>query len=264
MSHHPDDRARGASYVSGRVIVIEGPAAMQNTPDISALMHNTRNIYIGIAVLVALVGLGPSGLRMPAYVGVMGLVAWLLFLSIQGKTPREIPVELMLGVVSEVTPFPNARAFTISKYPNSGVVTGAVRLRVGLQPVYMKSAAHPNVGDAVAVAVIPNEAKDGPFVGVPFEALMLRDDSRTDAEGRYLTIPEARMIVPTGTRLWLVVGLSVLLIGFLFPIYFVVVIKRSYDIKYGWQRALAEAERRVVLGGGAAASANTLATELLA
>jgi hypothetical protein len=229
-----------------------------------ALMYNTRNIYIGIAALVLIVGLGPGGLKMPAYLGVMALVAWLLYLSIQGKTARVIPVTTLLGVVSEVMPMPSARGFTIAKYPNSGVVEGAIRLRIGLKPAYMKCLAHPNVGDAVVAAVIPNELKEGPFADVPLEALILRDDSRKDAEGRYLSIPDARMIVPTGTRLWLVAGLCVLLIGFVFPVYFVVIIKRSYDIKFGWERALAEARRLVVLGHGAAESANTLATELLA
>lgn len=223
---------------------------MQNTSDISALLHNARNIYIGIAALVLLMGLGPSGLLMPAYLGIMGLVAWLLFLSIEGKTARQIPVEVIHGVVSEVVPFPTARGFTISNYPNSGAVEGALRITVGLKLLYMKALAPPTVGDAVAVAVIPNELKDGPFTDIPFEALILRDDSRKDANGRYLTIPAARMAVPTGTRLWLAVALSVLLIGFLFPIYFVVVIKRSYDIKFGWQRALAEAERLVVIPAG--------------
>lgn len=237
---------------------------MQNTSDISALAYNTRNIYIGIAALVLLVGLGPSGLKVPAYLGVMALVAWLLYLSIQGKTARVIPVTSLLGVVSEVVSMPSARGFTISKYPNSGVVEGAIRLRVGLKLVYMKCLAAPNVGDAVAVAVIPNELKDGPFADVPLEGLILRDDSRRDAEGRYLTTPDARMIVPTGTRLWLVVGLCVLFIGFVFPIYFVAIIKRSYDIKFGWERALVEAQRLVVIGSGAAESTNTLAAGLLA
>lgn len=237
---------------------------MQNTPNVSTLMHDTRNIYIGIAALVLLVGLGPSGLRMPAYVGVMALVAWLLFLSIQGKTAREIPVKAICGVISDVTPLPTARGFTITRYPNSGVVEGAIRFKVGLQLVYMKCRAQPNVGDAVVAVVIPNEAKDGPFADVPFEALILRNDSRTEAEGRYLAIPDARMIVPTGTRLWLVVALSVLLIGFLFPIYFIAIIKRSYDIKFGWERALVEAKRLVVTGAGAAAPADGIAAALLA
>lgn len=237
---------------------------MQNTSDLSALMYNTRNIYIGIAVLVLLVGLGPSGIKMPAYIGVMGLAAWLLYLSVEGKTARVIPVTTLCGVVAEVMPMPSARGFTIAKYPNSGVVEGAIRLRIGLKLVYMKCLAAPNVGDAVVAAVIPNELKDGPFADVPLEGLILRDDSRNDAEGRYLTIPDARMIVPTGTRLWLVVGLCVLLIGFVFPIYFIAIIKRSYDIKFGWERALAEAQRLVVIGSGAAESTNTLASGLLA
>ncbi|HEY1890899.1 MAG TPA: hypothetical protein VGG63_10860 [Steroidobacteraceae bacterium] len=237
---------------------------MQNTSDISALLHNTRNIYIGIAGLVLLMGLGPSGLLMPAYLGIMGLVAWLLFLSIEGKTARQIPVEVIHGVVSEVVPFPTARGFTISNYPNSGAVEGAVRIKVGLKLLYMKALAQPNVGDAVAVAVIPNEAKGGPFADIPFEALILRDDNRNDAEGRYLTIPAARMVVPTGTRLWLAVALSVLLIGFLFPIYFVVVIKRSYDIKFGWERALAEAERLVIIPAGGTSPEDAVLGALLA
>lgn len=235
---------------------------MQNTSDISALAHNTRNIYIGIAVLVLIVGLGPSGLRMPAYLGVMGLVAWLLYLSIQGKTARAFPVSLIHGVVAEVVPFPTAHGFTIAKYPNSGAVEGAVRLRVGLKLLYMKSLAHPNVGDTVVVAVIPNEAKDGPFADVPFEAIMLRDDSRNDTQGRYLKIPDARMQVPSGMRMWFLVAVSVMLIGFLFPIYFIAIIKRSYDVKFGWERAMAEAERLVGAAGSAPAAADTLATEL--
>ncbi|HEX4269616.1 MAG TPA: hypothetical protein VHY36_17140 [Steroidobacteraceae bacterium] len=235
---------------------------MQNTPEISALAHNTRNIYIAIAALTLVVGLGPSGLKMPAYLGVMGLVAWLLFLSINGKTAREIPVKTICGVVSDVTPFPTAQTFTISGYPNSGLVEGAIRFTVGLHVVYMKSLAQPAVGHAVVVAVIPNEAKDGPFAGVPFEALMLRDDTRRDPEGRYLTIPDAHMKVPTGTRLWLAAALSVLLIGFLFPIYFVVVVKRSYDIKFGWERALAEARR--ILASGDMTSAEAMVSGLLA
>lgn len=48
---------------------------MQNTTDISALMQNPRNIYIAIAVLTFLVAFG-GGLRMPACMGVMALVAW--------------------------------------------------------------------------------------------------------------------------------------------------------------------------------------------
>lgn len=237
---------------------------MQNTSDISALLHKTHNIFIGIAVLVLLMGLGPGSLMVPAYLGIMGLVAWLLFISIEGRTARRIPVNLIHGVVSEVVPFPAARGFTISNYPNSGAVAGAIRIRVGLKLMYMKSPAQPNIGDAVVVAVIANEAKDGPFADVPFEALILRDDSRKDAEGRYLTIPAARMVVPTGTRLWLTVALSVLLIGFIFPIYFVVVIKRSYDIKFGWERALAEAERRVVIHAGDPTSAEAILTRALA
>lgn len=228
-------------------------------------MQNTRNIYIAITVLVLIVGLGPSGTRMPAYLGVMGLVAWLIWLSIQGKTPRSFPVERIFGVVSDLTPLPTARGFTITKYPNSGIVDGAMRFRVGTQMVYMKCNAPLKAGDEVVAAVTPNEAREAPGAGVPFEVLALRDDSRTDGEGRYLKIPDARMIVPTGTRLWIVAASMVLLIGFLFPIYFIAIIKRSYDVKFGWEHAMAEAERLVDAGGGAAAtSANTWATELLA
>lgn len=237
---------------------------MQNTADISALMHNTRNIYIGIAALTLLVGLGPSGIRMPAYLGVIGLVAWLIWLSIQGKTPRRFPVQRIFGVASDVTPFPGARAFTISKYPNSGTVDGAMRFRVGGQLLYMKCNAPLKAGDAVVAAYIPNEAKEGPCADVPFEVIALRDDSRSDGEGRYLKIPDARMQVPSGTRLWVLIALSVLLIGFLFPIYFIAVIKRSFDVKFGWQQAIAEAQRLVDAGGRAAPPANALATELLA
>jgi hypothetical protein len=61
-----------------------------------------------------------------------------------------------------------------------------------------------------------------------------------------------------------VVALSVLLIGFLFPIYFILIIKRSYDIKFGWERALAEAQRLVVVGSDSAESTHALATALLA
>lgn len=237
---------------------------MQNNSDIAALLYNTRNLYVAMAGLAVLVGLGPSGLKMPAYLGIMALVAWLLFLSIEGKTARQIPVKTVVGVVSEVTPLPATRGFTISKYPNSGTVAGAIRLRIGLQLVYMKCLAHPNLGDAVVAAVIPNEVKEGPLADVQHEALILRDDSRNDAEGRYLTIPDARMVIPTGTRLWVAVALCVLLIGFLFPIYFVVIIKRSYDIKFGWERALAEAQRLVVNNAADPASGNTLAAALLA
>lgn len=237
---------------------------MQNTPDISALMHNTRNIYIGVAVLTLLVGLGPSGIRMPAYAGVMGLVAWLIWLSIEGKTARQFPVKIILGVVESLTPLPTARAFTISKYPNSGTVDGAMVFRLSGQLLYMKCLAPLKVGDAVVAAVIPNEAKDGPCANAAFEVLALRDDSRSDTDGRYLKIPDARMVVPTGTRLWILVAASVLLIGFLFPIYFIAIIKRSYDVKFGWERAIAEAERLVGAGGRAPASGDTLASELLA
>lgn len=104
---------------------------MQNASDLSALLYNPRNIYIGIAALTLLVGLGPAGTRMPAYLGVMGLVAGLLWLSLQDKTPRRFPVERVVGVVGDVTPFPTARAFIISKYPNSGTVDGAMRITVG-------------------------------------------------------------------------------------------------------------------------------------
>lgn len=237
---------------------------MQNTSDPSALLYNPRNIYIGIAVLTLLVGLGPGGTRMPAYLGVMGLVAWLLWLSLQGKTPHRFPVTRFVGVVADVTPFPTARAFTISKYPNSGTVDGAMRITVGLQHLYMKCAAPLKVGDAVVAACIPNESTGGPCADVPFEVLALRDDSRSDTEGRYLKIPDARMQVPGGTRLWVLMGISVLLIGFLFPIYFIAVIKRSYDVKFGWEQAIAEAERIVGPGDGAGAPANTLAASLLA
>jgi hypothetical protein len=238
---------------------------MQKNSDISALMHDTRNIYIAIAALALIVGLGPSGLRMPAYAGVMGLVAWLIWLSVQGKTPRQFPVKKIFGVVADLTPMPTARAPTISKYPNSGTVDGAMRFRVGGQLVYMKCLAPLQAGDAVVAAVIPNESKDGPCADASFEVLTLRDDSRSDGEGRYLKIPDARMIVPTGTRLWIVVASMVLLIGFVFPIYFIAIIKRSYDVKFGWERAIAEAERLVDAGGGGSpAATNALATELLA
>lgn len=237
---------------------------MQNASDLPALLYNPRNIYIGIAALTLLVGLGPAGTRMPAYLGVMGLVAWLLWLSLQGKTPRRFPVERVVGVVADITPFPTARAFTISKYPNSGTVDGAMRITVGFQYLYMKCVAPLKVGDAVVVACIPNEAKAGPCAGVPFEVLALRDDSRSDTEGRYLKIPDARMQVPSGTRLWVLMGISLLLIGFLFPIYFIAIVKRSYDVKFGWQRAIAQAERLVGARDGAGAPADTLAASLLA
>lgn len=237
---------------------------MQNTSDISSLLHSPRNIYIGIAVLTLLVGLGPSGIKMPAYMGVMGLVAWLIWLSIEGKTPRQFPVKQVFGVVTDVTPFPGARAFTISRYPNSGTVDGAMRFRVGLQLLYMKCNAPLKSGDAVVAAYIPNEAKEGPFADVPFEVLALRDDSRSDEEGRFLKIPDARMAVPTGTRLWVLVASMVLLIGFLFPIYFITIIKRSYDVKFGWESAIAEAESFVGAAGRDSAPSNALATSLLA
>jgi hypothetical protein len=72
------------------------------------------------------------------------------------------------------------------------------------------------------------------------------------------------MQVPSGARLWAVVAFSVLLIGFLFPIYAVVVIKRSYDIKFGWERALEAARCIVAAGSAAEAPANAAARELLA
>ena len=227
-------------------------------------MQNTRNIYIAIAVLVLVVGLGPSGTRMPAYLGVMGLVAWLIWLSIEGKTPREFPVRAILGVVEELTPLPASRAFIISKYPNSGTVTGAMRFRVRGQLLYMKCYAPLEVGHAVVAAIIPNEARDGPCADAAFEVLALRDDSRSDTEGRYLKTPDAQLVVPPGTRLWIVVASMVLLIGFVFPVYFIAIIKRSYDVKFGWERAIAEAQRLVGPGGDASPSANASATELLA
>jgi hypothetical protein len=54
------------------------------------------------------------------------------------------------------------------------------------------------------------------------------------------------------------------MIGFLFPIYAVVVIKRSYDIKFGWERAIEESRRLVAPGGTAEAAVNPTARELLA
>jgi hypothetical protein len=236
---------------------------MQNTTDISALMQNPRNIYIAIAVLTFLVAFG-GGLRMPAYMGVMALVAWLLWLSITGKTARQFQVEALSGVLSDLTPFPAARAVTIAGYPNSGTVEGATRFMVGGRPAYMKTLAPLQAGVAVLVALIPNEDKSGPLASVPFEALALRDESRPEAADRWLFIPNARMQVPSGARLWAVVALSVMLIGFLFPIYAVVVIKRSYDIKFGWERALEEARRIVTPGSSADAPGNLLARELLA
>lgn len=237
---------------------------MQNTTDISALMQSTRNIYIAIAVLTVIVGLGPSSLRMPAYMGIMALVAWLLWLSIIGKTARQFRVEAISGVLSDVTPFPAARAVTIAGYPNSGTVDGATRFMVAGRPVYMKTLAPLKAGDVVVAAVIPNGDRNGPLASMRFEALALRDESRTDTEGRWLFIPDARMPVPSGTRLWAVVALSVLLIGFVFPIYAVVVIKRSYDIKFGWERAIEEARRLVAPGSAAEAPVNPTARELLA
>lgn len=217
---------------------------MQNTTDISALMQNPRNIYIAIAVLTVLVVFA-GDLRMPAYMGVMALVAWLLWLSITGKTARQFRVEALPGVVSDVTPFPAARTVTIAGYPNSGAVEGATRFMVGGRPVYMKTLAPLKAGDAVVAAVIPNEEKNGPLASVPFEVLALRDDSRGQADDRWLFIPDARIQVPSGWRLWAVVALSVMLIGFVLPIYAVVVIKRSYDIKFGWERANEQARRIV-------------------
>lgn len=220
-------------------------------------------IYLAISILALMVGLGPSSLRMPAYLGIIGLVGWLLWRSIQGMTPRWFAVERISGVVADLTPFPGARGPTISGYPNSGIVDGAMRFRIGAQLVYMKCQAPLEAGDAVVAAVIPNEAKQGPCAGVPLEVIALRDDSRGDGEGRYLKIPDARLVVPSGTRLWILVGASLLLIGFLFPIYFIIVIKRSYDVKSGWERAIAEAAR-LVDAGSAPGSAGSLATELLA
>ena len=257
----PDNFLRTAS--SPREVA-KGPAVMQNTTDISALVQNTRNIYIAIAVLTVIVALGPSDLKMPAYLGVMGLVAWLLFLSITGKTARQFRVQTLSGVLSDVTPFPQARAVTIAGYPNSGTVDGATRFMVAGRPVYMKTLAPLKAGDVVVAAIIPNEDKSGPLASVAFEALALRDESRTDAEGRWLFIPDARMQIPSGGRLWAVVAISVLLIGFLFPIYAVVVIKRSYDIKWGWERANEEARHIVAPGSAAEAPANRTASELLA
>jgi len=72
------------------------------------------------------------------------------------------------------------------------------------------------------------------------------------------------MQVPSGAQLWAVVALSVLLIGFVFPIYAVVVIKRSYDIKFGWERANEAARHIVAPGRAAEAPANRTASELLA
>lgn len=237
---------------------------MQNTQDISALMQNPRNIYIGIAVLTLLVGLAPSGIRMPAYAGIMGLVAWLIWLSIEGKTARAFPVKIILGMVESLSPLPTARAFTISKYPNSGTVDGAMLFRVRGQLLCMKCLAPLKVGDAVVAAVIPNEAKDGPCADAAFEVLALRRDSRIDAEGRYAKVPDPRMQVPQGTRLWVLVALSVLLIGFVFPIFFIVVIKRSYDVKFGWERAMAEATRILAPVGAVPGSADVAISELLA
>ena len=237
---------------------------MDNSWDIPTLLHETRNIYIGIAVLTLLVAFGPSALRMPAYIGVMGLVAWLTFLSIQGKTAKLIPVERISGVIAEVTPFPTARTVVIAKYPNSGNVEGAVRFTIGGRQVYMKTLAPLRPGNAVVAAITPNRDKSGSFGNVPFEVLALRDDTRTEAEGRYLSIPEAHMKVPEGTRLWVLVALSVLLIGFVFPIFFIAIIKRSYDIKFGWQNAMAEAARIVGPVGAIPGSADAMANELLA
>jgi len=237
---------------------------MQNNSDLSALMQNTRNIYIAIAVLTVIVGLGPSSLKMPAYMGVMALVAWLLFLSITGKTAKQFPVQSVSGSLTDVTPFPAASAITIAGYPNSGTVNGATRFMVGGRQVYMKTLAPLKSGDVVVAAIIPNEDKNGPLASVPFEVLALRNESRTEAEGRWLFIPDARMKVPSGVRLWAVVAFSVLLIGFVFPIYAVVVIKRSYDIKFGWERANTEARGIVAPSGSAEAPINPTARELLA
>jgi hypothetical protein len=236
---------------------------MQNTTDISALMQNPRNIYIAIAVLTVLVVFG-ADLRMPAYMGVMALVAWLLWLSITGKTARQFRVQTLSGVVSDVTPFPAARTVTIAGYQNSGAVEGATRFMIGGRPVYMKTLLPLKAGDAVVAAVIPNEDKSGPLASVPIEVLALRNDSRGQADDRWLFIPDARMQVPSGWRLWAVVALSVMLIGFLFPIYAVVVIKRSYDIKFGWERANDEARRIVSPASPVEAPIIPTAPELLA
>lgn len=236
---------------------------MQNTTDISALAQNPRNIYIAIAVLTFLVAFG-GALRMPAYLGIMLLVAWLLWLSITGKTARQFRVEALSGVLSEVTPLPAARAVTIAGYPNSGTIEGTTRFMVGGCPVYMKTLAPLQGGDAVVAAVIPNGDENGPLASARFEVLALRNDSRGGAADRWLFIPDARMQVPSGARLWAVAALSVLLIGFLFPIYAVVVIKRSYDIKFGWERAITESRRIVGPSGSAEAPANPMARELLA
>jgi len=72
------------------------------------------------------------------------------------------------------------------------------------------------------------------------------------------------MIMPTGTRLWVAAALSVLLIGFLFPIYFIVVTKRSYDVKFGWERALAEAQRRLVIRAEGLTPAEAMVSQALA
>jgi len=236
---------------------------MQNTTDLSALMQSPRNIYIAIAVLIVLMVFGAS-LRMPAYMGVMALVAWLLWLSITGKTARQFQVEAISGVLSDVTPFPTARAVTIAGYPNSGTVDGATRFMVAGRLAYMKTLAPLKAGNVVVGAVIPNGDKNGPLASVPLEVLALRDDSRGQAEDRWLFIPDARMQVPSGAQLWAVVALSVLLIGFVFPIYAVVVIKRSYDIKFGWERANEAARHIVAPGRAAEAPANRTASELLA
>lgn len=236
---------------------------MQNTPDISLLAQSPRNIYLAIAVLTVIVVFG-GDLRMPAYMGVMALVAWLLWLSISGKTARQFNVESLCGVMSDVTPLPAVHTVTIAGYPNSGAVEGATRFMIAGRQVFMKTLAPLTPGDAVLAAVIPNEEKNGPLASAPLEVLALRNESRTEAEGRWLFIPGARMQVPSGWRLWAVVALSVMFIGFLLPIYAVVVIKRSYDIKFGWERANDEARRIVAPGSAAEAPANATARELLA
>lgn len=236
---------------------------MQNNTDISALLHNTRNIYIAIAVLTFFVAF-VSSLRMPAYMGIMALVAWLLWLSITGKTAKKFRVERVAGSLTDVTPFPAATAVTIAGYPNSGTVTGATRFMISGRQAYMKTLAPLKAGDVVVAAVIPNEDKNGPLASVPFEVLALRDEKRTEAEGRWLFIPDARMKIPSGAGLWFVVAFAVLFIGFVFPIYAVVVVKRSYDIKFGWERANAEARSLVAPSGTAEAPANATARELLA
>lgn len=230
--------------------------------DIPALLQNPRNVYIGIGVLVLVVAFGPGGLKVPAYLGVIGLVVWIVYLSVEGRTARQIPVEKILGVLSDVIPLPTARMATIAGYPNSGTVEGATRFKVRGQEVYMKTLAPLVAGEAVLAMVTPNRDRTGPFADVAFEVLALRNDSRRD-DNRYLRIPEPRMQVPEGTRLWVAVALSALFIGFLVPIYFIVVIKRSYDIKIGWQRAMGAALRIIAPAGALADSTHEFVNPLL-